>query len=210
MKTLSFIFCFLFFVSCGKKNTTGSRGTNFSEPFVADAVITNVVTTLNGVMVQGNLANFAIPVINVKNIYESQNLIGVIYDENGLRVKIYNAMGRQVYQTPGIVRVPLLNVGKDVASLEVLESNGQSRVIAVNTSAQIIFDISADAARGDAEHGVAVVTYRRGSSERALAMRANGEILFPDNRNYISPRFTLDPYVLILRDAQGVVGSIQL
>lgn len=210
MKTLTFVLCLLFLVSCGKKNTSGSRGTNYSEPFVADALITNVARSLNGVMVQGNLANFAIPVINVRNVFESQNLVGVIYDENGLRVRIYNAMGRMVYQTPGIVRNPLLNVGKDVASLEVLEANGQSRVIAVNTSAQIIFDITADAARGDAEYGAAVVTYRRGSTERALAMRANGEILFADNRTYIAPRFTLDPYVVILRDAQGVIGSRQL
>lgn len=210
MKTLSFIFCFLLLVSCGKKNTSGSPGNNFSEPFVSDAVITDVVTTLNGVMVQGNLANFAIPVINVTNIFKSKNLVGVIYEERGLRVKIFNAMGRAVYQSPGSVRNPQLNVGDDVATLEVLDLNNQARVFAVNTSGAILFEITADAARGDAEYGVAVVTYRRGSTERALAMRANGEVLFPDTRNYISPRFVLDPYVLILRDGQGVVGAKQL
>ncbi len=210
MKTLTSILCLLFLVSCGKKNTSGSRGTNYSEPFVSDAVINSVQPTLNGVMVQGNISNFAIPVINVRNVYDSSNLVGVIYDDRGLRVKIYNAMGRPVYESPGAVRAPLLNVGKDVATLEVREHNGQSRVIAVNTSGRIIFDITADAARGNAEYGVAVITYKRGTTERALGMRANGEILFPDNRNYSSPRFILDPYVLILRDDRGVVGSKQL
>lgn len=204
MKTFSFFLCLLFLVSCGKKNTTGSRGTNFSEPFVSDAVITDVVTTRNGVMVQGNLSNFAIPVINVTNIFKSKNLVGVIYDDRGLQVKIYNAMGRAVYQTTDAVRNPQLNIGDDVATLEVQERNLQSRVIAVNTAANILFDVSADAARGNAEYGVAVITYRRGQTERALAMRANGQVLIPDNRNYVSPRFELDPYVVIFRHAQGV------
>ena len=172
MKTISCILALLFLVSCGKKNTSGSRGTNYSEPFVSDAIITDVVSTRNGVMVQGNLSNFAIPVINVTNVFKSKNLVGVIFDDRGLKVKIYNAMGRPVYQSVGTVRNPLLNVGDDVATLEVLEYNGQSRVIAVNTAGATIFDISADAARGNAEYGVAVVTYRKGSTERALAMRA--------------------------------------
>lgn len=210
MRTSTFLLCLCLLVSCGKKNTTGSRGTNFSEPFVSDAIITSVQETRNGVMVQGNLTNFAIPVINVTNVFTSKNLVGVIFDDRGLKVKIYNAMGRPVYQSSGVVRQPRLNVGDDAATLETYEAGGQSRVIAVNTAGTTLFDITADAARGNAEYGVAVITYRRGSTERALAMRANGEILFPDNRSYFSPRFTLDPYVLILRDNQGVVGSVQL
>lgn len=205
MKSISFILSVLFLVSCGKDNKSGSRPTNFkTDTFQSEAEINDVSNTRNGVMVQGNQANFAIPVTNVTNIFRSRNLIGVIYDNNGLRVKIYNALGRPVFNELTLMREPRVNVGDDVASIDYIDGRGNSRVLAMNFSGKILFQFSAEAIRAKADYGVVAVTYRTSSGERALAMKANGVVLVQDSRNYVQPRFTIDPYVLILRHSQGI------
>lgn len=204
MKTFSFIFCALLLVSCGKKNTSGSRTNNFqSEPFRQDAEIYDVVETRNGVTVQGSAANFRIPVINVLHIFKSRNIIGVIYSDRGMRVKVYNAVGTPILNMDAPVVSPRLYIGDNAATLEI-EVGTKSRVIAVNVTGKTLFDITADSARAEAAHSVAVITYRRNGVERALAMKANGKILLPDNKDYVRPRFTIDPYVLIFRHDHGV------
>ncbi len=205
MKTISFILCLLFLVSCGKDNKSGSRPDNFqSEPFLTDAEITDVTNTRNGVMVQGTQANFAIPVTRVTNIFRSKNLIGVIFDNGGLRVKIYNALGRAVFNETMIMREPRVNVGDDVAAIDYIDSRGNARVLAVNTAGKVLISLTAQAIRAKADYGVVAITYRTNSGERAIAMEANGRVLVPDNRTYSYPRFTIDPYVLIFRHSQDV------
>lgn len=205
MKTLSFLFFALLLVSCGKDNKSGSRSGNYqSEPFRQDAEIFDVLNTRNGVTVQGSTANFRIPVLNVTNIFRSRNLVGIIYHDRGLRVKIYNAVGSSILNMDRVMTNPRLNVGDNAATIEFQTASGKSRVIAINASGARLFDITADAARAEAENSVVVITYKRNNSERALAMRANGKILIPDNRDYDQPRFIIDPYVLIFRHTHGV------
>jgi hypothetical protein len=155
-------------------------------------------------MVQGTQANFAIPVTRVTNIFRSRNLVGVIYDQGGLRVKIYNALGRAVFNQNMIMRQPRVNVGDDVAAIDYIDSRGRNRVLAVNTFGKVLLKITAEAIRAKADYGVVAITFRTNTGERAIAMKANGKILLRDNRNYSQPRFTIDPYVLILRHSQGV------
>jgi hypothetical protein len=206
MKTISFALSLLFLVSCGKDNKSGSRPEPHfrTDPIVTDAEITEVTNTRNGVMVQGTQANFAIPVTRVTNIFRSRNLVGVIYDQGGLRVKIYNALGRAVFNQNMIMRQPRVNVGDDVAAIDYIDSRGRNRVLAVNTFGKVLLKITAEAIRAKADYGVVAITFRTNTGERAIAMKANGKILLRDNRNYSQPRFTIDPYVLILRHSQGV------
>lgn len=205
MKPISFILCFLFLVSCGKKNTTGSRPDNFTtEPFVTDAEITSVSNTRNGVMVQGTQTNFRIPVMNVTNIFRSRNLVGIIYDNRGLKVKIFNALGRAVYDQATVMRRPRLNVGDDVAAIDFIDNQGRARALAVNVSGKILLQLTADSVRAKTDYGVVAITYRRNSAERAVAMKANGRVLFPDSRNYTRPHFRIDPYILTLSHAEDV------
>ncbi len=205
MKSISFILCLLFLVSCGKDNKSGSRPNNFkTDPYLTEAEITDVTNTRNGVMVQGTQSNFAIPVTNVTNIYRSRNMIGVIYDNGGLRVKIYNALGRAVFNESMIMREPRVNVGDDVAAIDYLDQGGNYRVLAVNNAGKILLSFSAESIRAKADYGVVAITYRSASGERAIALEANGRVLLADNRSYIQPRFTIDPYVLIFRHSQGM------
>lgn len=207
MKTCSFLLCLFFLVSCGKDNSSGSRppGQDQIAPdaFRSEAVINQVQITRNGVMVQGNVANFAIPVSQVTNYYYSRNLIGVIYEDQGLRVRIYNSMGHMVLVGDFTSTNIRLNIRDDIAGLEYQTHRGSSRYIAVSTT-QRLLDVSADDIHGEVKHGVAAVVYRNDRIERVIAVKADGRVLVPDHRTYVRPRFTIDPYDLILSHTQGI------
>ena len=204
MKTLTFILCLLFLVSCGKNNTSGSRPQTIlpPDPIHSDSEIVRATQTRNGVMVEGTTTNFAIPVFNITNIFKSRNLIGVIYLEGGLRVRIYNASGKMLLGSNVNMTNPRLNVRDDIAGLEYQDRTGRSRYISVNTM-RTLLDITADDIRGTVDFGVVAVAYRRAGIERAVAMKATGETLFAD-RPYVRPRFTIDPYVLTLNHSRGI------
>lgn len=205
MKSISFIFCFLLLASCGKDNKSGSRpDLTVKDHLVSDAEIIDVSNTRNGVMVIGNQINFAIPVTNVTNIFRSKNLIAVIYDNSGLRVSVYNALGKAVFNQSMVMRLPRVNVGDDVAAIDYIDNRGINRVLAINVSGKTLLSLTAQAVRAKADYGIVAITYRTHSGERAIAMRANGEVLVKDNRTYVRPSFTIDPYVLSLRHSQGV------
>lgn len=204
MKIATLILTLLFIISCGKENKSGSRPEPLlsGDPIRTDAEIISATETRNGVMVEGTATNFAIPVFNVTNIFRSKNLIGVINLETGFRVRIYNALGKQLLVTPGNLTNPRLNVRDDVAGLEYQDRTGRSRYISVNTSRTLV-DITAEDIRGVVEHGVVAITFRNQGIERAFALKASGQVLFAE-RTYLRPRFRIDPYVLILEHSRGV------
>jgi hypothetical protein len=103
-----------------------------------------------------------------------------------------------------IMREPRVNVGDDVAAIDYLDQGGNYRVLAVNNAGKILLSFSAESIRAKADYGVVAITYRSASGERAIALEANGRVLLADNRSYIQPRFTIDPYVLIFRHSQGM------
>lgn len=207
MKTLLFTLGFLVLFSCGKDNKSGSRGNNVSQPDpyrteTAGAEIIRVTETRNGIMVEGTSRNFAIPVYNITNIFKSKNLIGVIYQNAGLHVRIYNALGRILLDGQSVMTNPRLNVRDDIAGLEYQDRTGRSRYIAVSTNRTLI-DITAEDIRGTVDYGVVAVTYRNAGIERALAMKFTGRTLLSE-RTYVRPRFRIDPYVLILEHDRGI------
>lgn len=208
MKTLIFTLGFLVLFSCGKDNKSGSRNGDVSQkdPYTTEnigtAEIIRVTETRNGIMVEGTVKNFAIPVYNITNIFKSRNLVGVIYQGNGLHVRIYNALGRLLLDGNTMMTNPRLNVRDDIAGLEYQDRTGRSRYIAVNTNRTLI-DLVAEDIRGTVDYGVVAVTYRNSGIERALAMKSTGRTLLAD-RTFVRPRFRIDPYVLILEHDRGI------
>lgn len=207
MKTLIFTLSLLFIVSCGKDNKSGS--TNERMPVTPDPIragqtaeIIQARETANGVMVEGTVKNFAIPVYNITNIFTSKNLIGVIYMDGGLHVRIYNALGRMVMGSNANMTNPRLNVRDGIAGLEFQDRNGRSRYIAVNLNRAIV-DITAEDIHGAVDYGVVAVVYRNAGVERAFALKSDGRALFPE-RTYVRPRFQIDPYTITLEHSRGV------
>jgi hypothetical protein len=209
MKTHSFVLVLLLLVSCGNDNKSGKRPDNFvsdpyKAPYSSDAEITNVVRTRNGVMVEGTRRNFAIPVSSVTNIFKSRNLVAVIHDNRGLRVKLYNANGKEILNRPGVMRNPRVNVGDDIATVEFTDVMGRGHIFAINYSGKTLVNITAEAVRGKADYGVAAITFKVNNQNHAIVVRANGRYLLRDRKTYIRPEFTIDPYMVILRHGEGI------
>ena len=205
MKTISFILCLLFLASCGKKNSTGNRSGSFSEEFRADAEINEVVNTRNGVMVQGNVKNFAIPVSSAFNFRFTKHLVAVIYEDRGTRVKVYNALGRLVLDGALVMSGAVLNMSDSVVAIEFRDNLRGSRLTAVTANGRILINnLSADDIRAKVGNTVVAVTYRRNGIERALAINTNGQVLVSDATTYTQPRFTVDNYVLVFRHSFGM------
>ncbi len=206
MKISTFILCLLFLASCGKKNTSGGESGGYkSEYFRTDAEITEVVNTRNGVMVQGNVANFAIPLTSVYEYRYSKQLVAVTYEDRGTRVKVYNALGRLVLDGSQIMSSPVVTLSESIAAIEFQELSGNSHLVAVTSSGvTLIHNLSADNIRAKVGKSVVAVTYRRNGIERALALKIDGEVLVSDSKTYIRPRFTVDNYVLVFRHTYGM------
>ncbi|MES2526073.1 MAG: hypothetical protein V4598_03265 [Bdellovibrionota bacterium] len=205
MKTITFILCLLFLASCGKKNTTGNKTGSFSEEFRADAEIHEVLNTRNGVMVQGNAANFAIPVSSVYRYKFSKHLVAVTYEDRGTRVKVYNALGRLLLDGSQVMSDAIVTLSDSIVAIEYRENIRDSRLVAVNaTGRYLINNLSADDIRAKVGNNVVAVTYRRNGVERALAIKGNGQILVSDSSTYVQPRFTIDSYVLVFRHTYGM------
>ena len=205
MKTISFILCLLFLTSCGKKNTTGNKNVTFFEEFRDDAQITEVVNTRNGVMVQGNRRNFAIPISSVYHYRFSKHLVAVTYEDRGTRVKVYNALGRLVLDGSQVMTDSIVTLGDSIVAIEYREMNRNSRLTAVTATGRILINnLSADDIRAKVGNSVVAVTYRRNGVERALAIKITGQVLISDASTYVQPRFTVDNYVLVFRHTYGM------
>ena len=206
MKTLSFILCLLFLTSCGKKNTSGgSKGGFNSEHFRADAEINEVVNTRNGVMVQGNVTNFAIPLSSIYHYRFSKQLVVVTYEDRGTRVRVYNALGRMVLEGSQVTSNAVVSLSDSIAAIEFQDRIGNSRLMAVSSAGRILINnLSADDIRAKVGNSVVAVTYRRNGIERALAIKINGQVLVSDASTYVQPRFTVDNYVLVFRHTYGM------
>ena len=205
MKNISFILCLLFLASCGKKNTTGNKTGAYSEEFRADAEINEVVNTRNGVMVQGNVLNFAIPVTSVYHYRFSKHLVAVTYEDHGTRVKVYNALGRLIVDGSQVMGNAIVTLSDSIVAIESRENLRNSRLIAVTANGRyLINNLSADDIRAKVGNTIVAVTYRRNGVERALAIKTNGQVLVSDATTYVQPRFTVDNYVLVFRHTYGM------
>lgn len=209
MKTLTFVLSLLFLVSCGKDNTSGGSAQNksFPDPIRTDAEIHTVTATMNGLMIQGTMGNYAIPLPagQYEYHYEKQ-LVVVEYRDRGPRMKVYNALGRQIYNGGAVMMNKILKLDDTAFTVEYIDQQQQRpRVLAMNSEGRILVNhLVADRIRAEAAYGVVAVSYKIGAVERVMVMRANGQVLIPDTAQFISPRLEIAPYVITLRHSRGV------
>jgi hypothetical protein len=211
MKTYSFILSLLLLFSCGKNNTSGHpKGApgmnNYTGPLTPETKILSVQDTMNGIMVQGTTANFAIPLPNRGdyNYRFKDQLVVVTYQDRGPRVKIYNAIGKQLVNGSTVMQNARVTLDGTAFAIEYYE-NTRERMIAMNSAGQVLVNnLVADKIRADVNYGIVAVTYKNGTSERVLVVRDNGQLLVSDTRSYITPRVSIEPYDIIIRHSAGV------